>query len=154
MPDGGSGTMDAGMTADAGAPMDGSVPTPDSGLPMLDASTTAPDGGAADAGRGDPLGESCTGTCPAGYLCFADDGVPPGICVPPCSSGTRCPAGYECSESLDVCKPSSTHVESATPEPAGCGCRTARTSKTADFGAAAWTLLLALGTSLRRRRYG
>jgi MYXO-CTERM domain-containing protein len=148
MTDGGP-SADAGVMADAGAPMDAGVP--DSGLPLMDASAAMPDGGTPDAGN--PLGEPCTGTCPAGYLCYADDGVPPGICVPPCNAGTRCPVGYECSESLDVCTRSSTRVESATPEPAGCGCRTAGTSSSEDLGALAWTLLLALGSVVRRRRW-
>ncbi|HEY3256082.1 MAG TPA: trypsin-like serine protease [Polyangiaceae bacterium] len=61
------------------------------------------------------LGSSCNGDCPVGYQCFSASGTPPGICVPPCSaSADTCPAGYSCSEALNVCTPPSkgktTHV--------------------------------------------
>jgi MYXO-CTERM domain-containing protein len=150
--DGGSG-MDAGMIADAGAPTDAGLPIADSGTPMMDASTSMSDGGPPDAAARDPLGETCTSDCPSGYRCYAEKGVPPGICVPPCQAGTKCPTGYECSVELGVCTHSSPREEDddAPSEPAGCGCRASGGSDVGDFSAAAWVLALGFATALRRR---
>ena len=71
------------------------------------------DAGVAGSGAG-PLGQSCTGSCASGYVCYADTGHPPGICVPRCGpSRDACPSGYECSASIGACTPSA---------PANSGC--------------------------------
>ena len=59
-------------------------------------------------GTVNPLGQQCSGNCPGIYQCFASNGMPPGICVPPCAaSGTSCPTDYQCADSLHVCVPRS-----------------------------------------------
>lgn len=52
----------------------------------------------------DPLGLICNGQCPGAYQCWAETGMPPGICVPACSEAApTCPTDFTCSTSLKVC---------------------------------------------------
>jgi MYXO-CTERM domain-containing protein len=149
--DGGT-PMDGGMPMDAGNPPDAGTPdagmdagTPDSGV-MPDAGT--PDAGRPDAGNMDAgvpdsgtagrpavdsgtprepgsLGESCTGTCGNDLVCYAEDGDPPGICVPRCTTLDRdCPDSYRCSTSLGACVPDeeSDDNEDDSNSSASCSC--------------------------------
>ncbi len=71
-------------------------PEPD---PGSDAGTPEPDPGG--------LGQSCTGACPAGYLCYTTNGKD-GTCVPECSAASPdCPNGYSCAEDIGLCIESS-----------------------------------------------
>jgi MYXO-CTERM domain-containing protein len=86
---GGSGTETNGGDTSAGG--SGATPPPIQNMPTVS-----------------PLGEACQAAndCPGAYQCYSPTAQPPGICVPPCSSsGSSCPAGYSCSESLKVCTP-------------------------------------------------
>jgi MYXO-CTERM domain-containing protein len=152
MPD--SGTPDSG-TPDSGTPDSG---TPDSGTPDSGSLDSGVDPGMLDGGPpmndgGSPLGEACTGSCPNGYLCYAADDEPPGICVPPCQEDDDCPSGYECS-SLDVCVPAgrSDDNEDATPGASGgCTCRTAgHSGGSGSPHFALFLLAVTLGTWRRR----
>ncbi len=69
----------------------------------------------------DPLGTSCTGTCPEFYACWAPTNKPPGSCVPKCSAQeSLCPAEYTCDTKLGACiKPSA--LPKGQPEQDG-GC--------------------------------
>lgn len=41
------------------------------------------------------------GFCPSGHICvMLDSSIPPSICLPPCSTGSDCPAGF-----LQICGP-------------------------------------------------
>ncbi len=177
-PDAGMPMPDAGPPADGGTPTpDAGMPTPDAGTPMPDAGApadagTTPDGGAdagdasvppsSDAGTpgdggtvdgggmpGDPIGEACTNTCRNGYLCWADDGMPPGMCVPPCAGNAACPSGYVCTASVGACTPVPLAPESVPESGAGCGCRTAPTAPGRDLTACA---LFAAGIAAARVR--
>jgi hypothetical protein len=99
---------------------------------------------------GSTLGQVCSGECSNGYHCYADDGKPPGICVPGCSKNIACPTGYACETSLGVCTPGSADSgDDTTKTDAGCGCRTARTS---DAGSVWGCLLFAAGVACTGRR--
>jgi len=145
---------DAGTDAGADAGPDAGNPRPDagtagtSGTSGMDAST--PDASPMDGGS--PLGEACTNACRDGFLCYADDNEPPGICVPPCDTTSDCPDGYHCS-SLKACTPDSHGgSDDATETSTSCNCRTpGRASGTG----APWLVLAFLASSfagLRRRR--
>lgn len=103
-----SGTPDSG-SPDAGRPDSGTPDsgTPDSGTP--DSGTggnTSGDSGTPDRSTPDELGERCNGTCGNDLVCYAEDGDPPGICVPRCSLTERdCPDDYRCSSLLGACVP-------------------------------------------------
>lgn len=99
-----SGTTPDGGSTDAGRPDSGSMDagTPDSGS----AGRPAADSGAPGAVNPDAVGERCTGACGNALVCYAEDGDPPGICVPRCSSLQRdCPDDYRCSTGLGACIP-------------------------------------------------
>jgi MYXO-CTERM domain-containing protein len=147
-----SGTpMDAGMTpADSGAPVDSGMTPADSGTPTLDSGMMP----AEDAGGGG-LGSTCNNTCAPGYLCWAADSEPPGICVPPCETSLDCPGGYRCAAALGVCTPrtASDDDDDDVSTSGGCGCRTAPHAPGAPWATFAALLgLITLGA--RRRRTG
>ncbi len=166
---GDGGYVPPDWTTDA-TTMDGGVPT-DAGTdasPPDDAGTdAAPDDAGADASDpgdagveptdADPLGESCTGGCAGGYLCYSQSGKPPGVCVPPCQTESECPTDYVCTTALHACTPAPESPDASTdtadddpPPDGGCGCRTAGTPAS---GAPLWlagALVLAFGA--RRRR--
>jgi MYXO-CTERM domain-containing protein len=150
-----SGTSDSGMSTDSGAPVDASASGGGTGTAGSGGSGStmgrAGSGGRAG-GENGGLGESCSSTCASGYLCYAADDIPPGICVPPCSEAEKdCPNDYECAVRLGVCVPEERR-RNTDGDDGGCGCRTARASSALDH---AWGIL-ALGAvfagTLRRRR--
>ena len=97
-----------------------------------------------------PLGQECTGDCPGTYQCFAANGKPPGICVPPCAkTGASCPADYTCASSLQVCVPSK-EIKSSGTASASC----ALSQRATPTGAAGWASWLVFGCAwLLRRRH-
>lgn len=69
----------------------------------------------------DPLGLTCSGTCPGAYKCWAETGAPPGICVPACSEAApTCPAQFTCSEELQACIKSSASSNADAEDSGGC----------------------------------
>jgi MYXO-CTERM domain-containing protein len=109
-------------------------------------------GQSGSAGRpASPLGQPCDETCTLGFVCYAEDGTPPGICVPPCSSTDReCPRDYECSTSRGLCRPDDDDRKPA--DEGGCGCRVAAGSNASER---TWGILALAGifaVRLRRRR--
>ncbi|HEY3499134.1 MAG TPA: trypsin-like serine protease [Polyangiaceae bacterium] len=151
---GGTGGNTTGGTSNAGSGTSGNT----TGGFTSAGTSSAGSGGSGTAGTstgkagtsGNPLGEECSGACSNGYLCYADDDEPPGICVPPCSVDRDCPREYECSQQLGVCVP---EEEERTPkDESGCGCRTAPMTAGLDQ---AWGILSLAGffaVGLRRRR--
>jgi hypothetical protein len=145
-------TMDAGMAA--GTTMDaGLAAGPTTAAGMMDAGAV-PDAGTPDASMpndGPPLGEECTSSCPSGYLCWAADGQPPGICVPPCTEARDCPSGYRCTATLGACTPRTSSSGDDSPgESGGCTCRTVGS---APRTSSPWLALgLALGAFAAARR--
>ena len=98
----------------------------------------------------DPLGASCNSTpdCPGTYKCYAASNSPPGICVPPCTASSKCPAQYACDQGLQVCTPSPTKVAAAH---VSASCALSAGSQPSD-GAIASVLVLGLAWFGRRRR--
>jgi hypothetical protein len=148
---------DAGTTTgpDAGTtePIDsGTTSTVDAGTAGSTSSNTLPPVGASTP-TVNPLGESCTGSCPGTYQCFSSSGMPPGICVPPCApNGNACPADYTCSASLKVCVPEQ-DITGKTKVSASCALSAGQTPSSAR----GWTeLLVVFGCAWlgrRRRRF-
>lgn len=126
---------------------------------------TSPSGGitaAAGTGTGvstiiDPLGLSCTGSCPGSYVCWAANNKPPGICVPKCSAQqSMCPASFTCDTALGACiKPS------ALPKPKAAdssGCSVTPVGLAGGSGTGPWLVGLLFGAlwgaRARRRTSG
>ncbi|HVW26428.1 MAG TPA: S1 family peptidase [Polyangiaceae bacterium] len=96
-----------------------------------------------------PLGQKCSGSCSAGYVCYADTGKPPGECVPRCGADSgACPQGYECAPSLSACVKKGSSV--LTSRSSG-GCA-ASGAASGDGGVLALALFGAAGVVARRRR--
>jgi MYXO-CTERM domain-containing protein len=118
MPGAGTGGV-AGTTGSGGA-----ASTPNGGTsPTLAGSGNLVTGGSSSGPGGpvvNPLGLSCTGSCPGSYACWAETGEPPGICVPLCGPMlSECPQGYTCSSVVNACVPESA-VKKAPRESSGC----------------------------------
>jgi hypothetical protein len=97
-----------------------------------------------------PLGQACAGDCPGIYRCYASNGMPPGVCVPPCAqSGASCPADYTCVNSLNACLPNK-DIQASGSVSSGC----ALSAGPAPSGAPGWALLFVLGCAywVRRRQ--
>jgi MYXO-CTERM domain-containing protein len=139
------GAAGSNATGGTGNTMDAGVPPLDSGVMPLDSGTPP------DAGGG--LGSPCDNMCAPGYLCWSASSQPPGICVPPCDSGTACPADYRCSTAVGVCTPKDEgdDDDDTTDTSAGCGCRTAPNVPGAPWATFA-TLLGLVTVAVRRRR--
>jgi hypothetical protein len=142
---GGSGGMSSTNGSAGATPLlDGGVtpPSPDAG-PSSDG-----DGGLVKTGP--ELGETCNDGCFGDLLCYASDGKPPGVCVPPCGASDKsCPSDYLCNVNLGACVPK-TSTKSSTTASASCGCRIG-----GDATTTAWPALgifAACGGMLRRRR--
>lgn len=97
-----------------------------------------------------PLGLSCTGECPGSYKCWAESGMPPGICVPACSQAApSCPEGYSCDAGLNACtKPQGSHVNTSS------SCSVSAPGGVPASSAIWLGLGLAAVASLRRRDQG
>ncbi len=140
--------------------------TPDGGtcVPTCDPTSTepqCPDGHACYLGACAPLppeepekpedviGRACDGSCPSGYVCFAETGQPPGECLPSCSSSASspCPSGYDCAADLGACLPESRGNAADSGDSGGC----AIAPRPAAPPASLW-LCGALAWLLRRRR--
>ncbi len=153
-PDGG-GTMDAGAT-DAGMSDSGTEPVDaasDAGVEPADGGEQPPPVVGTDGGSStptiDPLGVSCTGNCPGDYVCYADNGQPPGICVPFCGQGLRaCPESYTCSDRLHACVPAR---DNESGDSGGCSVN-AGSADTSPWQAALGLSLAAVLAATRRRR--
>jgi V8-like Glu-specific endopeptidase len=104
----------------------------------------------------DPLGASCASTsdCPGNYQCYSATGMPPGVCVPPCSSLlTSCPDRYSCTESLGVCTPAAPSGATASLSSSS----SCALSSRPEPGRGALATFLVLGSAWlgrRRRRAG
>jgi hypothetical protein len=123
--------------------------------PSWTSNVSAPSG--TDAGAEPPnqnqettmLGRTCSGACGEGYVCYSDDGKPPGKCVPHCGAdGGACPSGYECAASLDACVPKGSSVLKSK---ATSSCSASRASTTGS-GALVMALFAGGGFFARRRR--
>jgi hypothetical protein len=123
--------------------------------PSWTSGVSLPGPDSADSGSGVPeskLGKSCSGGCGAGYECYADDGKPPGVCVPKCGSdGGACPSGYECAASLDACVPKGSSVLSAQSS-GGCAVTAAPSTGSAESVAGLVACVGAAAFARRRRR--
>ena len=120
--------------------------------PFWTSGTSLPGAEPPDAGKPAPpepiLGRSCSGGCGKGYVCYADSGEPPGVCVPK-FDGKACPDGYAHAESLDACVPEGSSVLKSDD---GSGCSIGGAPRSAAGGGAMIALALGVGATLTARR--
>lgn len=114
---GGSGGIASGGIA-TGGQLGGGTDSGVAGVPTFAGMGV---GGSAISPTVDPLGSTCTGTCPGDYKCWSESGKPPGICVPGCSETTpQCPTNYTCSSTLQACVPADAGKSSTSEDDSGC----------------------------------
>lgn len=145
VPSGGSGG--SGGKSSGG---NGGQPSAGGSLAIAGGSNPAAGGGGAGTGSPtiDPLGSSCTGQCPGDYLCWAESGKPPRLCVPRCNESNKsCPGDYTCDTGVGVCVPQNGLSGPADGDSSGCG--VARGAPSSPLALAGLSLL---GSLLIRRR--
>ncbi len=107
-------------------------------------------GGQATSPTIDPLGLVCNGQCPGAYQCWAESGMPPGICVPACSAADpACPTNFTCSTKLNVCVKTEALLGRSSVESSSCNL--SAPGQAAASTAWTWLGAAAMVLGLRRR---